>query len=560
MRALNPKIKISLVGLAVIAALSGCTLKDIDNLNKKASRNGDQSESIIKGQQSKTQPSVQWVDKPFVNLKPIPQVSMSLNADKDVPACNITLNAPSGLSLYDLSQRITRWCGIPVNIAPDALGAVSGVVSSASPTKVVAGSLPVPDDNGRVPLGAMGGMQASQSVAVQSEPVRSLGGLRYQGDLHGLLDTVAGQLGISWKKTQGQISFFRYETRMYQLAVLDAKTAMQSSILSGSTSSMGASGGTSGSSISGDGSTSQKTTVEMQSDLYSDIENTIKSMLTPVSGRYFLSAGSGSLTVTDTPDVLNQIAEYVNRQNAILNRQVLLNVEVLSVSRKDNHQMGIDWTAVYRDLNSVGATLTGSFANAASNVISSGVNVLDSNSKLSGSSVLIKALEEQGNVSVVTTHSGTTTNLVPLPVQVAEQTAYIASTSTTTTANVGESTSFTPGLITTGFNMTMLPYIKDNSEIQLQFSINLSDPPTIRSVTSRDGNATIEMPYTKLRSLSQRVNLRAGQTLILSGFEQMNTTVNKQGTFTPGNFLFGGGQDGKDEKSTLVVLVTPILQ
>jgi len=559
MWALNPNRKKSLVGLMIIAALSGCTLKDIDRLNNKALGNGSHSDSIIDGLKAKTQPSVQWVDKPVVNLKPIPQLTSALNPDKDVPDCDITLNAPSGVTLFDLSQRITRWCGIPVNIAPDALSELSSVVTTAAPTKVIPGSLPVPDDNGRIPLGAMGGNQQSQNTMTQSEPTRALAGLRYQGKLRGLLDLEAGQLGISWKKSQGQISFFRYETQMYQLAVLDAKTAMQSSILSGSTSSMGSSGGAGGSGISGDGSTSQKTTVEMQSDLYSDIENTVKSMLTPSVGRYFLSAGSGSLTVTDTPIVQSQVADYIARQNSILNRQVLLNVEVLSVSRKDNHQMGIDWSAVYKDLNSVGASLTGTFANAATNAISAGVNVLDTNSKMNGSSVLIKALEEQGNVSVVTTHSGTTTNLVPLPVQVAEQTAYIASTSTTTTANVGESTSFTPGLITTGFNMTMLPYIKDNSDIQLQFSINLSDSPTIRRVTSRDGNAAIEMPYTKLRSLSQRVNLRAGQTLILSGFEQNNTTVNKQGTFTPGNFVFGGGQDGSNEKSTLVVLVTPIL-
>ncbi|MML56214.1 PilN family type IVB pilus formation outer membrane protein, partial [Salmonella enterica subsp. enterica] len=83
--------------------------------------------------------------------------------------------------------------------------------------------------------------------------------------------------------------------------------------------------------------------------------------------------------------------------------------------------------------------------------------------------------------------------------------------------------------------------------------------PTIRSFTSKDGNSYIEMPYTKLRSLSQKVNLRAGQSLVLTGFSQDNTSVNKRGTFTPGNFLFGGGRNGEHGRSTLVIIITPLL-
>ncbi len=105
-------------------------------------------------------------------------------------------------------------------------------------------------------------------------------------------------------------------------------------------------------------------------------------------------------------------------------------------------------------------------------------------------------------------------------------------TSINTTANVGSSTTMEPGTITTGFNMTMLPFIQDSGDIQLQFSFNLSDSPTIRSIASTDGTTAMEMPYTKLRSLSQRVNLRDGQTLVLTGFEQTNTSANKEGTFT----------------------------
>ncbi|MDP4340113.1 PilN family type IVB pilus formation outer membrane protein, partial [Escherichia coli] len=71
--------------------------------------------------------------------------------------------------------------------------------------------------------------------------------------------------------------------------------------------------------------------------------------------------------------------------------------------------------------------------------------------------------------------------------------------------------------------MTLLPLIQKTGNLQLQMNFNLSDPPTISSFTSKDGNSYIEMPYTKLRSLSQKVNLKEGQSLVVTGFDQNNT-------------------------------------
>ncbi|MGX3945128.1 PilN family type IVB pilus formation outer membrane protein, partial [Escherichia coli] len=145
----------------------------------------------------------------------------------------------------------------------------------------------------------------------------------------------------------------------------------------------------------------------------------------------------------------------------------------------------------------------------------------------------------------------------PVPIQMADQTVYVAQSATTTTTDVGATTTLTPGMITTGFNMTLLPLIQKTGNLQLQMNFNLSDPPTIRSFTSKDGNSYIEMPYTKLRSLSQKVNLKEGQSLVVTGFDQNNTTTSKAGTFTPANPLFGGSQTGKNERSTLVIIITP---
>ncbi|EBT4080015.1 PilN family type IVB pilus formation outer membrane protein, partial [Salmonella enterica] len=392
----------------------------------------------------------------------------------------------------------------------------------------------------------------------------TLNGLRWQGPLGGLLDNITARTGLSWRTDHGAVVFYLTETRTFQFAFLNTRVNSNASVSSGSTSSMGTSGGSGGgdNSVSGDSSSSQKTTTLQDRDAYEDIRKTMETILTPEKGRYWLSESTGVLTVTDTPQVLETVSHYVDEQNREMNRQVQLSVKVLSVSNTRNEQFGIDWGLVYKSLQQVGATLNNAGGDIAG-ATSTGVSILDtatgSAARFSGSSLLIKALSEQGDISVVTSQDSTVTNLTPVPIQMADQTVYVAGSATTTTTDVGATTTLTPGMITTGFNMTLLPLIRQAGDVQLQVNFNLSDPPTIRSFTSKDGNSYIEMPYTKLRSLSQKVNLRAGQSLVLTGFSQDNTSVRKSGTFTPGNFLFGGGRKGEHGRSTLVIIITPLL-
>ncbi|EBR9313400.1 TPA: PilN family type IVB pilus formation outer membrane protein [Salmonella enterica subsp. enterica serovar Muenchen] len=545
---------------ALSVAVTGCTFREMDNMSRTIRADADIAQQHIDSQKRHHAPLV-WTDKPWVNLKPIAQAAPSPQK-AGLPACNITISSRDGLTLPEISERITRICGVRVILAPEVMAGGQGIASaSVGATRRISGALPVPDDNGRIPLDQLGVAGGGQQQA--AAPV-TLNGLRWQGPLAGLLDSVAARTGLSWRTEQGAVTFYLTQTRTFRFAFLNTRTSSSASVSSGSTSSMGTSGG-SGSgdnSVSGDSSSSQKTTTLQDRDAYEDIRKTMETILTPEKGRYWLSESTGGLTVTDTPQVLETVARYVDEQNRDMNRQVQLSVKVLSVSNTRNEQFGIDWSLVYKSLYQAGATLNNAGGDIAG-ATSAGVSILDtatgSAARFSGSSLLIKALSEQGDISVVTSQDSTVTNLTPVPIQMADQAVYVAQSATTTTTDVGATTTLTPGMITTGFNMTLLPLIQPSGNVQLQVNFNLSDPPTIRSFTSKDGNSYIEMPYTKLRSLSQKVNLRAGQSLILTGFSQDNTSVKKSGTFTPGNFLFGGGRSGEHGRSTLVIIITPAL-
>ncbi len=548
----------SMVAISVAAALlSGCTFSEINKMQKKAQSDAEVARIQAVQPRSQHPQPLTWSDQQWINPRPIPVAVREKN--KRAPACNIT-QGKREIQLQELAQRITTSCGTPVIFTPDALSAGQSTVS-AGVTRQMSGTLPLPDASGRIPLNSLGSTTQAAAPAVASNQPVNLTGLMWQGELTGLLDLVASRSGLNWRMDKGTIVFYLMETRTYSLAMLNTKTSSTSSVSSGTTSSMGATGGQSNS-ASGESTTSQSTTTGQDYDLYADMRKSIEAMLTPDKGRYWLSSSSSSLIVTDTPAVQEAVSRYVEEQNRIMNRQVALNVEVLSVGNTRSEDFRIDWDLVYKSLHTAGATLNNVSGDITGGT-SAGVSILDTATgnaaKFAGSSLLLKALSEQGDVSVVTSQSSTVTNLTPVPIQMADQTVYVAQSATTTTTDVGATTTLTPGMITTGFNMTLLPLIQEVGDIQLQVNFNLSDPPTIRNFTSKDGNSYIEMPYTKLRSLSQKANLRAGQSLILTGFDQNNTTASKSGTFTPGNPLFGGGQSAKNERSTLVIIITPTL-
>ncbi|ECW0109997.1 TPA: PilN family type IVB pilus formation outer membrane protein [Salmonella enterica] len=546
----------AIIVTALSVALAGCS--EMDNMSRTVRADADIAQQHMDSQKRHQAPLV-WTDKPWVSLKPIVQATPSPQK-AGLPVCNITIGSRDGLTLPEISGLITRRCGVRVILSPEVMAAGSGT-ASAGVTRRTSGTLPVPDDSGRIPLDQLGGTGGGQQAAAASFTLNSL---RWQGQLGGLLDNITARTGLSWRTNHGAVVFYLTETRTFQFAFLNTRVNSNASVSSGSTSSMGTSGGSGGgdNSVSGDSSSSQKTTTLQDRDAYEDIRKTMETILTPEKGRYWLSESTGVLTVTDTPQVLETVSHYVDEQNRKMNRQVRLSVQVLSVTASRKEQFGLDWNVIYRSLQAAGASLNG-VAGDMTGVTSLGVSILDTATgragQFSGSSLLLKALSEQGDVSVVTTEDSLTTNLSPVSVQMADQTVYVAGSATTTTTDVGATTTLTPGMITTGFNLILLPMIKENGDVQLQMAFNLSDPPTIRSYTPKDGNSYIEMPYTRLRSLGQKPNLRAGQSLILTGFSQDNTSVKKSGTFTPGNFLFGGGRNGEHGRSTLVIIITPLL-
>ena len=444
-------------------------------------------------------------------------------------------------SLAELAERITLRSGIPTKIAPDAVQAFTrssqptgqnsqqqaNLVSAAAPTF---GNLP---SSGGAPSG----------------PIR----ITYSGGtFKGMLDTVTARFGIFWKYSDGIIQFFYTDTRTFQISAVPGDAALTATVTSGATSSADGGGGGGGGVSS---SNSQNTAVKTQLSVYSGIEKAISVMLSPY-GNVVASPATGTITVSDTPDRLARIEQFVEKENKALSRQVMVNVTVLAVTVSNNDNYGINWNLVYGDLERKYG-IRNTFTGDASSTAFSAALLNTASSKFAGSSLLIDALSQQGKVRRETSASVVTLNNQPVPVQVAKQTSYLKSSQTTLTANVGSTTTLTPGTVTSGFNMSILPHILNSGTVMMQFSTDISSLRNIRKVSSDNGS--IETPEIDTRNFLQRISMRSNETLIISGFEQTDDNLDLQGVGTPSNLLLGGGVKAQASKELIVILITPIV-
>lgn len=475
-------------------------------------------------------------------------------------------------SLQEFAERVTRLTNVPTRVAASAVAAAQRTMGGGSPVPAN-GSAGAGAGLPPLPPGMVTGARVQSGSTGGARPLSSGVRIAFRGgSIKSLLDTASARFGVSWKFSDGNIVFYFTDTRVFQVTSIPGDAKLNADVISAATNSQGSSGGggglASGSGSGAGGSTpslssnnSADTTMTAQLSVYNSLEASIKSMLSAY-GSVVPSPATGSIAVTDTPDVLERVSEFVNQENRVLSRQVLVNVTVLSVTLSNGDNYGINWSAVYQALGSrFGITTTLPLPSSTNQFSAS---IMTPSSRASGTSALISALSTQGAVRRKTSASVTTLNDQPVPVQVATQTGYLAQISTTNTINVGSQTSLTPGTVTTGFNLTLLPHVLDDGTVMMQFYTNLSQLLSLETV-SNGANTTsanyeqIQVPNIETRNFLQRVAIKSGQTLVLSGYEGLADDGEEQGVGVPQNIALGGSLNATRSREVIVILITPVL-
>lgn len=559
------KLSLLLISSFVIAGCAGNpAIKEIvyDESDKALTRGTQATESIVP-KVKQERPLVESVKGLYVPRKSIP-----VNSDLNLPPIferNITAIYPGATNVSTVAERITKVTGIPVKIKPDVyLKATSLIVAgSSAPASsndtVVTPINPQPGAPlGQAPtIGPNSTTQAQTSQTLSDSTYAETFELNYDGSLSGLLDRLSSRLGISWEYKNGQIELYRLLTRTFVLKANPGATEFASSL--------GKDGGESGF------ASSSKVTMKSQFSVWQSVENSVRSMLS-TSGKLSVSQATGTITITDTKQVVESVAEYIDRENNILTRMVSLKVEILSVRLRDADEFGLDWDFIYRQINN-GAqrfsfTLGSPTSLTSAQAGGIGFNILapigEGLGQYSGSSAIFNALASVGRTNVVTTSSATTLNRQPVPVAITNQVAYLAETTPAQGGIAGGNAvpGLKPGIVTTGFLLNFLPTVLDSNSILLQFSLDISELQRLGTFSVGSGvtQQAIQTPEVSGTQFLQRVAIKPGETLILSGYDRYFGQYDQRTLDRNGEPGLGGSRSGRNDREILVILVSPIIR
>lgn len=452
------------------------------------------------------------------------QIYVSPNAidiKKPLPAVfsqKIVLNEAAAIPLTVALERVSELTGIHAYVAKDVIEYISSFQSTS------------------------GGSADSAVAQVGIGPSVQL---NHRGTVAQLLDRLAASVQSSWEYNEEDrdIRFYRYKTEVFNIAVIPSEMEMSTAISTSSGTNPNSSAGT---------TISASSSFKVFETIQADIETLLSE-----DGEASVSPINGTVVVRDTPSVLREVADYVERTNVDLQREVVAEVTVLSVDMDDEEGYGIDWTAVYSKLDSFNLgfnTLSGIGQNTAS--LDS--TVVNTNSRFNGTNAIISALSTQGQVSRLTSSTIRAMNRQMVPLSVGDVISYVAETGATindsTVTNTVELDE-----INVGFSLTMLPNVLQNGKtILMQLGVNISELNSLETITS--GTTVVQTPNISSRDFLTRGSVRSGNTMVLSGFERIRNTNDWRST-TPNarNWALGGGKRADQNREVIVILVRPIV-
>ena len=472
--------------------------------------------------------------------------SVPFDAGQLLPAQikRVTLKAAGSHSLSTVSDWIEGLVRIPVRVSADALLPPSAFVLESAPLQRAGGAQTGPTPQGSRNPASDVSRSAAEAIETAGGPrllpVQSempLISLDYDGDLHGLLDYVASRTGVQWTYSGGQIRFFRMVSRTIAMRSLPGNLTQSGGVQLGGGMSMNS---------------------DSEMNIWSGIEKNLNKMVSRV-GWFSVDSTMGLVTVRDSVSNVEAVERYLDGINRQLSRQVSLNVEVLQVTLNNKFQRGIDWNYVQKI---TGMGLLAAVAAPSVTTNTGSVGFIRANADGSTSNLLIKALESFGRVSTSYSSVINTMNRQPVPLGSINTQSYLKQITPSAVSGAG-SVSFgppglTPGEVVTGFNITLLPVILDSNMVLLQCGVAISSLKEITSFTSGSGlsQQTIQQPNVSSFVTQQRMAVRSGDTVVLSGFETASTD-SKQSDLV--RDVVPGSRSSSRDRTTLVLMITPRL-
>ena len=349
------------------------------------------------------------------------------------------------------------------------------------------------------------------------------------------------------------------ETRLFQVDYMRIKRSGQGAnsvqISSAAGSSGGSQAGGSASSSSGGEGSNMVVTADSSIDFWSDLRMQLEELISP-EGSFSINSLSGVITVTDRHGYVLKIADFIDRVSRNIVRQIDLEVEIYEVKLSEQNKLGINWSRVSENLDT---TFTGGL------IISEprfgtfpGSNSISISHNRGGTSAVLEALQEQGELRVVSKPRLRTLNNQPAVIRVGQDLPVFFQTITTTPSNPPViTTNEEVKIVTIGTVLSVTPQISAEGVITLDISPSVSR--LVRNEISAVTGASA--PIIDIRQASSIVRIRDGDTIVMGGLVQDGSTETVRKIPILGDIPIVGraftATFSTEDKTELVIFLTP---
>lgn len=366
------------------------------------------------------------------------------------------------------------------------------------------------------------------------------------GTLESTLDKLVSELGIHWKYEDDGVTVYKKETKKYNISVMSGSSSHD-----GRVSSSTASSGTANTSSNYTSSNSVS-----NPDIWEVIGQSIRGVLSP-GGSYVASPQTGTVEVTDDPEVHKKVAKIVKQYDEDLNRSIMYKVDVVEVVQENLDEFSLNLAdLIYENNNRNRFSLTtGALPlDTAASFIKG--TVIRPDGRFKDSSALIGAISKRMDVVSHRVIYGEGMNGLTIPIQDVREVTYIAERSETQGQNgAPPSISLTPGVATEGISIFLTGIRSSDGGLILQAAVDLA---TIESIdTAGTETSFIQTPILAKKNSLARADVDAGSTLIAALLESTVSDNTEAGVGHHKNFLVGGSRQNSTAKRFTVVLVTP---
>ncbi|WP_294966898.1 pilus (MSHA type) biogenesis protein MshL [Sulfurimonas sp.] len=286
-----------------------------------------------------------------------------------------------------------------------------------------------------------------------------------------------------------------------------------------------------------------------------------------------INKNAGLITVTTTLKQMNRLEGYLKKLQDKVQLQVLIDVQILSVTIEEGKTTGIDWSQLYAlqnitlALDYKSASNVGTFAdNLISTTDTSGKNESNLISVQAGGSLdeVIKFLETQGDVVSISNPKVLTLNNQPALITAGTEYFYTL-TSTETSATSGGSTTSEDNNIQSVFAGVLLditPEISDDKSITLKINPSISE--TAQDISAESSSDRDTPPDLVRRQLSSVVTVKDGKRIILGGLIITKNTMDSNqvpilGSIPILGYLFKYEEMSKQVQEIVVVIQPHII-